>query len=253
VFRKNRITETGFDEALDGFGVVRFHDDVRRDAYLFEVAIDDEADVAALGIKKKGDASELGGAQRTDVAAADFVGGRTHDEKLFVEKWNDFEVGFRDGKGNEGEIEAAVEEASDHFFGDADSDADFGVGILFAKFSERAAELVDQSGNASGEVKGVDVFCDVVDEGLPDVAHRGDDLFGEFSEAKRGGSGNEAFAVADKKFGVQFVGKIVKLKADGAGREMNFLSGTGHAWGIHDGKKELELMDVHSGASRGRE
>ncbi len=252
VFGKNRIAETGFDEAFDGFGVVRFHDDVRRDANFLEVAIDDETDVAALWIEKEGNAGEFGGAQGTDMAAADFVGGRAHHEELFVEKWNDFEVSFRDGKGNESEIEAAVEEASDHFLGDADGDTDFGVGILLAKFSERAAELVDQSGDTGGEMKRVDVLCEVVDEGLLDVAHHRDDLFSEFGEAERGGSGDEAFAAADEEFGVQLVGEIVKLKADGAGREMNFLGGTGHAWRIHDGEEELELVNVHSGASPGR-
>ena len=139
------------------------------------------------------------------MAAADFVGGRADDEKLFVEKWNDFEVSFRNGEGNESEIEAAVEEASDHFFCDADGDADLGVGILLAKFSERAAELVDQSGDTGGEMKRVDVLCEVVDEGLLDVTHHRDDLFSEFGEAERCGSGDETFAASDKKFGVQFV------------------------------------------------
>ena len=252
VFRKNRIAETGFDQALDGFGIVRFHHDVRRDADFLEIAIDDETHVAAFGVEKERNAGEFGGAERTDMAAADFVGGWAHDEELFVKKWNDFEVGFRDGKGDEGEIEAAVEEASDHFFGDADGDADFGVGILLAKFSEWAAELVDQSGNASGEMKRVDVLREVVDEGLLDVAHHRHDLFGEFGEAERGGSRDKAFAAADEEFGVQLVGEIVKLKTDGAGREMNFLGSASHAWRIHDGEEELELVNVHSGAFRGR-
>ena len=71
------------------------------------------------------------------------------------------------------------------------------MGILLAKFSEWAAELVDQSGNASGEMKRVDVLREVVDEGLLDVAHHRDDLFGEFGEAERGGSRDKAFAAAD--------------------------------------------------------
>jgi len=46
---KNGMAETGFDETLDGFGIVGFHDDARRDADLFEETINHETDVAAFG------------------------------------------------------------------------------------------------------------------------------------------------------------------------------------------------------------
>src|SRR5207244_12361154 len=105
LIRKNRRAETGFDQALNGFGIVRFHHDMRREADFLEIAIDDETHVAAFGVEKERNAGEFGGAERTDMAAADFVGGWAHDEELFVDKWNDFGVGVRAGKGEKGERE----------------------------------------------------------------------------------------------------------------------------------------------------
>jgi len=109
VLGKNRIAKTRFDKSLDGFRVVRFHDHARRDADFFKIAIDDQADVAAFGIEEKRHVGEFRSAHRTYMAAADFVGGRAHDEQLFVKKRNEFEVGFRDGKRNKSEVEAAIE------------------------------------------------------------------------------------------------------------------------------------------------
>jgi len=56
-----------------------------------------------------------------------------NDEELFIEKRNELELGFGDGKGDERQIEAALEQACDHFFSDADRDTDFGVGKAFAE------------------------------------------------------------------------------------------------------------------------
>jgi hypothetical protein len=44
---------------------------------------------------------------------------------------------------------------------------------------------------------------------------------------------------------VKFVSKIVELEADGAGRQVNFFRGPGHARGVHDREKQFELVDVH--------
>lgn len=139
VLGKNRIAKTGFDEALDSFGVVGLHDDARCDANLFKIAIDNEADVAAFRIEEKGRVSKFRSTHRTDVAAADFVGGGTHDEELLVKKRNELEVGFGDRERNKSEVETAVEQTGNHLFSDTNSDANFGVGILFAEFAERAS------------------------------------------------------------------------------------------------------------------
>jgi len=149
--------------------------------------------------------------------ASDFVGGWANDEELFIEKRNELELGFGDGKGDERQIEAALEQACDHFFSDADRDTDFGVGKAFAKLAQRRAQLIDEGGDTGGEMKRADVFGDVVFESLLDVAHHGDDLLGEFGETKGSGRGDEAFAATNEKFGAELVGEIVELETDGAG------------------------------------
>src|SRR5438128_53612 len=150
---KNRMAKAGFDEPFDRFGVVSFHDDAGRNADFFEKAVDDQSDVAAFGIKEKGNIRELGSTKRADVTTPDFVGRGANDEKLFIEKRDELELGFRDGKRNESQIETAVEQTGDHFFGDADGDANFRVGKAFAKLAQGRAELIDESGNAGGEMK----------------------------------------------------------------------------------------------------
>lgn len=253
VLRKNRITKARFDEALDGFRVVRFHNHAGRDANFFKIAIDDEAHVAAFGIEKKRHVGEFGSAHRTYMAAADFVRGRSHDEEFFVKKGNELEVGVGDGKGNKCEIETAVENASDHFFSDTDGDPDFSIRVLLSEFTERAVQLVDESGDARGEMKWVDVLCQVVHKGLLDLTHHGNDLLGEFGEAQGGGSGDEAFSAPNEKLRAEFGCEIVKLQADRARRQVDFFRCAGHAGRIHDRKEKFELVDVHLAFSRQRE
>jgi hypothetical protein len=43
---------------------------------------------------------------------------------------------------------------------------------------------------------------------------------------------------------VKFVGEIVELKADGAGREMDALRSAGHAGRVHDSQKQFQLVNV---------
>src|SRR5689334_10455250 len=94
-------------------------------------------------------------------------------------------------------------------------------------------------------MKRANVFGDVIFESLLNVAHHGDNLLGEFGETEGRGSGDETFATADEKFRTEFIGKVMKLKTDGAGREMNFFRRASHARGIHDSEKEFELVNVH--------
>lgn len=97
VLGENGVTKAGFDEALDGFRVVGFHDHAGSDAELFEEAVNDEAHVAALRIKKERLVGEIRGRQRGDVPAANVVGARSDDEELFVEKGKEAKLSFRDG------------------------------------------------------------------------------------------------------------------------------------------------------------
>lgn len=116
---------------------------------------------------------------------------------------------------------------------------------MFAKQPQRTTELIDEGSDACCEMKGANVFAEVVDESFSNVAHLADDLASHFGEANGGRSWNKAFAFADEEFGVEFVSEIVKLEANGAGREMNFFGGAGHAWRFHDGEKKLELVNIH--------
>ena len=158
VLRKDRMSEAGFDEALDGFRVVRLHNNAGRDAQLFEIAINDKTNVAALRVEEEWDAVEFRRAEDADVAAADFAGGRAHDEELFIKKRNELEVGFRYWKRDESEIKTAIEQACHHFFSDSDCDANFRVGKLLPEFAQRAAQLVNERGDSGGEMKRTEIL-----------------------------------------------------------------------------------------------
>ena len=77
------------------------------------------------------------------------------------------------------------------------------------------------------------------------MAHHGDDLLGELGEADGRGSGNQAFAAPNEKFGVEFISEIVKLQTDSAGGQVNFFRGASHARRIHNREEKLELVNVH--------
>jgi hypothetical protein len=57
-----------------------------------------------------------------------------------------------------------------------------------------------------------------------------------------------ALFVANAQFGVEFVGEIVQLKADRSRRQKDLLRGAGHARRVHHGKKQFELVNIHTGA-----
>jgi hypothetical protein len=44
---------------------------------------------------------------------------------------------------------------------------------------------------------------------------------------------------------MEFVGEIVQLKTDRTWGQEDFLGGTGHAWRLHHGKKQFELVYIH--------
>src|SRR2546430_11769496 len=92
-------------------------------------------------------------------------------------------------------------------------------------------------------MKGAHIFRHVVLKFLLDMPHQLDDFFGAFRQAQRGGRRNQALSPAHEKFGMEFLGKIVKLEAHGARGEVNFLRCPGHAWRVHHREEKLELME----------
>src|SRR6267142_461945 len=80
------------------------------------------------------------------MAAASLVGRGTHDEQLFVKERYEPEVGLGNGKRDERQVEATIEQAGNHLFRYAHSHADFRVGIALSQLSQRTSQLVDQSG-----------------------------------------------------------------------------------------------------------
>ena len=112
---------------------------MRSNADVPEKTVDDQPDVAALGVEQERGIVKIGSAQSADVAAAHFVGRRPDDEKLFLKKRDDIEVFLGDGERDERQIEAPVVESGHHFLGDANGYADLRIGIAFAQLTKRPA------------------------------------------------------------------------------------------------------------------
>src|SRR5437660_9820391 len=149
--------------------------------------------------------------------AAHFVRGGANDQKLLIEKRNDLEAGFGNGERDKGQIEAAIEQAGNHLLGDANGHANLRVGKALSKLSEGTAQLVDQCRDTGGEMEGANVLGQVVFKSLLDMAHHGDNLFGEFSKALGRRCRNQAFAAAHKEFRLKLISELMQLEADGTG------------------------------------
>src|SRR6266404_2225801 len=213
------MAEAGFHQALNGFRIISFHDHVRSHADLLKKTVDNQTHIAAPRIEQKGSAVQVRGAQRADMSAADFVCGGADNEQLLFKQGNDIEVVFGYRKGNESQVEAAVEQTGNHFLGHANGHADFRVGIAFAKLAQWAAQLVDQSGDPGGEMEGTHVFGEVVLKLLLNVAHHFNDLFRVLSQTQSRGRRNQALAAAHTLFRGEPNGKVMELKTDGTGRK----------------------------------
>ncbi len=77
------------------------------------------------------------------------------------------------------------------------------------------------------------------------MAHPLDHLFGMLGQAQSCRRGDQPFATPHEEFRVELFGKVMELKTDGTGGEVNFFCGAGHAGGVHDGEKQFKLVDVH--------
>ena len=212
---------------------------------LFEEAIDDQAHVAFLRVEEEGQVRQFVGSHGADAACACAVSRGANDEEFFVKQGDQLEILLVHRKGDQREVKATLENPCDHLFGDANRDADLCLGEFFAQLTQWSTELVDQGGDPGGEFERADIPGQIIFELLLNVTHQLDDLPGMLGEALSGGRGDQAFAAADEEFGVEFVGKIVELKADGTRREMDALRSASHAGRVHDSQKELQLVNVH--------
>src|SRR5579863_596577 len=242
---KYRVAETRFYQALDRFRVIRFHQHARRHTDFAEKSVDDQPHIASLRIKKEWNVGEFCRTQRPNMTAAHFVGGRPNDEQLFVEEWDQLQVGLGDGKRNESQVEAPLQQSGDHFFRDAYRHANFRFRIILSKLPQRTAQLVDQRGHAGGEMEWTRIFRQIVFKYLLDVPHHSHDFFCVLREPQCCRRGDQAFSSPHEKVGVKFVSKVMQLQAYGARRQVNLFRSARHAGRIHDGEEELELVDIH--------
>src|SRR5258708_20930073 len=89
------------------------------------------------------------------------------------------------------------------------------------------------------------IFRQIVFKLLLDLAHHAHDFLGTLSEAQCRRRGNQPLATPNEEFRVKLVSKGMELETDGAWRQVNLFCCPGHARGVHDGEKQLELVDIH--------
>jgi hypothetical protein len=73
------------------------------------------------------------------------------------------------------------------------------------------------------------IYGQVIFKQLLNVAHHPQHFLGVFREAQCRRSGDQFLSAPHEKFGMEFVGKVVKLQTDSARREMNLFRRAGHA------------------------
>src|SRR5580704_10926765 len=116
------------------------------------------------------------------MAAAHLVGRRAYDQQLFIEKWDQLEVDFGDWKRNKCQVEPPLQQPSDHFFRDAYRHANFRFWKILSEPPQWTSQLVDQGGNAGGEMEWTRIFRQIVLKHLLDMPHHSHDFFCVFSE-----------------------------------------------------------------------
>src|SRR6266850_260610 len=134
-----------------------------------------------------------------------------HNEQLFVKKRNEPEAGLRNRQRDKRQVEAAIEQAGNHFLRYANGHTNFRVGIALSQLSQRAPQLVDQGGDARREMERANIFRKIVLKLLLDVAHQLNDFLGPLREAQGRRCGNQALSSPHKKFRVEFVSKVMEL------------------------------------------
>src|SRR5260370_21068439 len=126
-------------------------------------------------------------------------------------------------------MEAAVEQPSDLFLGDADSSANLCIRVELTQLPKWPAQLIDERSYPRGEMEGAHVCGQIIFKFLPDMAHPLDHLFGMLGQAQSCRRGDQPFATPYEEFRVELFGKAMDLKTAGAGAYGNFFCGKGHA------------------------
>src|SRR6266404_1155719 len=101
-------------------------------------------DVAASGIQKKRNAGKFARLYQSRVSTSHLRRRRPQQQELFVEERHDFQFFFRHRERNEAEVEAAIQKAGHNIFGNGHGYANFCIGKLLSKLSQRASELINQ-------------------------------------------------------------------------------------------------------------
>src|SRR6266850_5223662 len=158
-----------------------------------------------------------------------------HDEQLFVKERNEPEAGLRNRQRDERQVEAAIEQAGNHFLRYAYGHADFRVGIALSQLSQRAPQLVDQGGDARREMERANIFRKIILKLLLDVAHQLNNFLGPLRKAQGCRSRNQPLSTPYEEFRVKFVSKVMELETNGARRQVNLFRRARHARGVHDG------------------
>src|SRR6266852_3154013 len=120
MFGKNRITKTGFHQTLDGLGIFRLHYDLRIYADIIEEVIDEHSQHRPSGIEQERDPGQLGNPHRSRLMPPDLAARRPYNHELFVKERNNLQIPFRNRKGNEAEVEAAIMQPGNGLLGHID-------------------------------------------------------------------------------------------------------------------------------------
>src|SRR5437588_8664412 len=245
MFRKDGIPKPRLHETFDPLGVLRLHFDVRLHSNFPEKSVNHAPHIASFRIKQERRIGHFSRPHRADMTAGGFLCRRTNKKQLFIEQGNDLKIVLGNRQRNQRQVETPIVKSRHHFFCHAHRHAYLRIRKPRAQLPERPTELVNERSNPGREVERPPVLGYVVFELLLDVPHQLDDFFAAFRQAPRGGRRNQPLSPPPKKCGVEFLGKVVKLEAHGARRQMNSFRRSRHAGRVHYREKQLKLMDIH--------
>ncbi len=149
------------------------------------------------------------------------------------------------GQGNEGQVEAAVEETGHHFLGRHDRDVDGHLGKRLAQLAQGAAQAVNQGGGAGGEMERPLIGQRVALKFTLDLGHLAHHRARPLGQAQGRGGRNQALSRAHKQVGVELAGQVLELQADRAGRQVYLFGRARDAGAFHHRQKQLELPELH--------
>jgi len=237
VLRQNRITKSRLHQSLDSFRVIRFHYHARGHSNLFELSINDLAQVASLGIKQEWHVSQISWLDRPDASVSGLFACVPQNQQLLFKQRHNSEAIFRHRERDQAQIKAAAVQAFNGLFGWTNRNSDLSVRILFSQLPQRLSQLINQRGHAGRKMKWTRVPGNISLKFLLDLTGQPHQRFGVFCQSQSRGCRLKLLAIANKEFGVQLIGQIVQLQAYCSGRQAHFLRCPRHARRFHDGQK----------------